>query len=53
MSQNEKRKTYMVKRGDNLSQIAQKNSIGLARLKEMNEIDDANDLRPGQTLIVQ
>ncbi|OPY83493.1 MAG: Membrane-bound lytic murein transglycosylase D precursor [Syntrophus sp. PtaU1.Bin005] len=53
MSQTEKRKTYMVKRGDNLSRIAQKNSIDLARLKEMNEIDDANELRPGQTLIVQ
>lgn len=46
-------KTYLVKKGDNLFQIAQRNNISLDRLKEINNIAKSDDLRAGQTLIVQ
>ncbi len=46
-------KTYLVKKGDNLFQIAQRNNISLDRLREINNIAKSDDLRAGQTLIVQ
>ncbi|HEX2957464.1 MAG TPA: LysM peptidoglycan-binding domain-containing protein [Chitinispirillaceae bacterium] len=46
-------KTYMVKKGDSLYQIAQRNNISLDKLKEINKLTDRENLRPGQTLIVQ
>jgi len=48
-----KEKTYMVKKGDNLYQIAQRNNISLDKLKEINNLAERENLRPGQTLIVR
>jgi nucleoid-associated protein YgaU len=47
----EEKAVYIVKEGDNLSQIAESLNVSLASLKEWNKIDDPNLIKPGQELI--
>ncbi|MCX5887252.1 MAG: LysM domain-containing protein [Proteobacteria bacterium] len=42
---------YIVKQGENLSQIAESLNVSLSSLKEWNKIDDPNLIVPGQELI--
>jgi LysM repeat protein len=43
---------YVVKRGDSLWGIAQKNGLSVAKLKELNELS-SSDLMPGDRLRVE
>jgi surface antigen len=43
---------YTVKRGDTLSTIAQKHSVTTATLFWANEIEDVNDISPGDTIFI-
>jgi LysM repeat protein len=45
-------KTYVVKPGDTLSQIAEQLNVPLAALIQANQISDPNSLLPGQELII-
>ena len=47
----EEKAVYIVKEGENLSQIADSLNVPLASLKEWNKIDDPNLIKPGQELI--
>ena len=52
-SYSEKKKssrTYKVRYGDTLSQIAEKHGIGLSQIKKWNNISSSGDIREGQTL---
>ncbi len=44
--------TYTVKRGDSLSEIAERYGVALAALKFANEIANGNDIRIGQVLTI-
>lgn len=44
--------TYTVKRGDSLSEIAERYGVALAALKFANEISNSNDIRVGQVLTI-
>jgi len=44
--------TYVVKKGDSLSGIAYKLGISMRALMEANDIDDADYIKVGQTLVV-
>lgn len=44
--------TYVVEKGDNLTQIAQKHNVTVAQLKDLNKLDNEN-LQLGQKLIVK
>jgi len=45
-------KTYTVRRGDNLTQIAQKNKIPLWKLLKLNSLSRRSVIRPGQKLVI-
>lgn len=45
-------KTYVVKKGDTLYSIALKYDITIEKLKELNNISNPNDLKPGQKIII-
>jgi hypothetical protein len=47
----EEKAVYIVKEGENLSQIAESLNVSLSSLKEWNKIDDPNLIKPGQELI--
>jgi hypothetical protein len=47
----EEKLVYIVKEGDNLSQIAETLQVPLSSLQEWNKIDDPNLIVPGQELI--
>ena len=47
----EEKAVYIVKEGENLSQIADSLNVPLASLKEWNKITDPNLIKPGQELI--
>jgi len=44
---------YVVRRGDNLSTIARRHGVSVARLASWNAIDRADLLRPGQRLVLK
>ncbi len=44
--------TYVVRKGDTLSGIAQQHSVGLSRLAEANGMSTKDVIRPGQKLII-
>ncbi len=46
-------KTYVVKRGDNLKGIAQKNGSNVEKLMQLNSLENKNNLQPGQVLVVR
>jgi len=46
-------KTYVVKRGDTLSEIAQRNRIGLSTLLRLNNLGRRSRIYPGQVLIIK
>ncbi|MEQ9566202.1 MAG: LysM peptidoglycan-binding domain-containing protein, partial [Pseudomonadales bacterium] len=43
---------YIVKRGDSLWLIANRNGISLAKLKRLNALNDNSLLQPGQVLVL-
>lgn len=47
------RKIYVVKRGDTLSRISQRNNVSIASICEMNAIRRNSTLRIGQKLVIQ
>lgn len=51
-SKSEKKVIYRVKHGDNLSQIARKNSMSLSQLLRINDLDIRCKIYPGQVLVV-
>ncbi|MDO9585936.1 MAG: LysM peptidoglycan-binding domain-containing protein, partial [Syntrophales bacterium] len=46
-------KTYIVKKGDNLNKIAQRNDSNIGKLQELNNLTDKDSLQPGQVIIVR
>jgi N-acetylmuramoyl-L-alanine amidase len=44
--------TYTIKRGDSLSEIAERYGVALAALKFANEISNSDDIRVGQVLTI-
>lgn len=50
---NEEPKTYIVKKGDNLNKIAQRNDSNIGKLQELNKLTDKGSLQPGQVIIVR
>jgi len=46
-------RTYVVKRGDNISSIARDNGINLEKLLEMNKLSQEDTIIPGQVIIVR
>jgi membrane-bound lytic murein transglycosylase D len=44
---------YIVTRGDNLSLIAKKNNINVAKLIELNKLSGEETLTPGQVLVIK
>jgi len=46
-------KTYIVQKGDSLSQIAAQNNLSLKKLLELNHITHNEQIRPGQTIVLQ
>ncbi len=48
--QKTRQKTYVVKKGDSLSAIAQRNDVSTRELKAANKLKEADDLTPGQKL---
>jgi LysM repeat protein len=43
-------RTYTVRTGDNLSSVAERTGVPVARIQELNPKVDPNALRPGQRL---
>ena len=43
-------RTYKVKYGDTLSEIAEKYGIGLSQIRKWNNLASSDDIREGQTL---
>ncbi|HOD28496.1 MAG TPA: LysM peptidoglycan-binding domain-containing protein [Syntrophales bacterium] len=46
-------KTYIVKKGDTLTKIAQKNRTSLKALKEMNGLGERGRIHPGQSIVLE
>ena len=49
---NNKKIVYVVKRGDTLSEIAQKNKTSISKIKKWNGIRNSNKIRVGQRLYI-
>jgi membrane-bound lytic murein transglycosylase D len=52
-SENTKKTTYLVKRGDNLTQIARSHGLTIDELRRLNKFNKNSRLRPGQKLKVR
>jgi len=44
---------YTVQQGDTLANIARKNNVSLSRLLDLNKLDKADNIRPGQLIVVK
>lgn len=49
-SQESKPKTYLVKEGDTLTNIAEKNGMTVDQLSRLNDLEDTSNVNVGQTL---
>lgn len=52
-SEKKTKRIYTVRKGDTLRRIAAKNNLSLTALKDMNRIQDINQLQPGQALVLE
>lgn len=44
---------YTIRKGDSLQKIARENNISLTKILELNKLEKADNIQPGQTIIVR
>lgn len=47
------KKTYVVRKGDNLITIAQRNGSNVEKLMQLNKFADKDNIQPGQVIVVR